>query len=108
MKAATGKTCCTLLAGDWNAALLTGDRNVLTSRDKAHQHLMETLGMTPTENAGTTRRAATHHPRAANLQDSRIDDILVTKQLIDNQLCHNEVICGTGDSDHSALMTSIS
>lgn len=106
VKAATGKKCFIILAGDWNAALLTGDRNVLTSRDKAHQHLMETLGMTLTENAGSTRRAATHQ-RAENLQDGRIDDILVTKQLIDNQICHNEVIWGTEDSDHSALMSSI-
>jgi len=105
--AATGKKCFTILAGDWNAALLTGDRNVMTTRDKAHQHLMDTLGMTPTEIAGSTKRAATHHPGAENLQDSRIDDILVTKQLIENQLCRNEVICGTGDSDHSAIMTSI-
>lgn len=105
--AATGKRCFTIPAGDRNAALLIGDRNLLTTGDKAHQHLIETLGMTPTESVGSTKRAATHRPRAANVQDSRIDDILLTKQLIDDQVCYNEVICGTGDSDHSALMTSI-
>ena len=54
--AATGKKCFTIMAGDWNAALLTGDGNVLTSRDKAHQHLMETIGITSTEDAHEIHR----------------------------------------------------
>lgn len=103
----TGRKCFTILAGDWNAALLPGDRPMLTSRDTAHQQLMETLEMVPTETRGPSKRAASHHPQAEGLQGSRIDDILASRRLIQDQSCHSEVICGTGDSDHSALLSSI-
>ena len=105
--AATGRKCFTVMAGDWNAGLLPGDRPVLTSRDAAHQQLMKDLGMVPTEPLGELKRAASHHPQAEGLQGSRIDDILASKQLIHDQECHNELICGTGDSNHSALLSAI-
>ena len=44
-----GKRCFSIMAGDWNAALLPGDKTALNTTDKAHQNLMAELCMLPTE-----------------------------------------------------------
>ena len=52
------------MAGDWNAALLEGDK--MDGADEAHQELMSELQMQPTEHNIHQQRQATHHPVADN------------------------------------------
>ena len=103
----TGCKCVSIMAGDWNAALLEGDKTTMDGADEAHQELMSELHMQPTEHNIHQQRQATHHPVADNTPASRIDDILMSHDLVPNTFPHTEVLCGTGDSDHSTLMAKI-
>ena len=103
----TGCKCVSIMAGDWNAALLEGDKATLDGEDRAHQDLMSELRMQPTENNLHQQRMATHHPVTDDIPASRIDDILMSHDLVPNTFPHTEVLCGTGDSDHSALLAKI-
>ena len=80
------------MAGDWNAALLEGDRAIMNGHDRARQLLMSELEMHPTESNLHQHRKATHHPVAEDVPDSRIDDILMSHDLVPNTFSHTEVI----------------
>ena len=103
----SGCKCVSIMAGDWNAALLEGDKATLDGQDTAHQELMSELHMQPTQSNLHHHRPATHHPVADDTPASRIDDILMSHDLVPNTFPRTEVICGTGDSDHSALLARI-
>ena len=75
------RKCFSIMAGDWNAALLEGDRAELTSDDSAHQQLIAELAMTPTQQRTEQARPATHHPQGENVPSSRIDDVLMSEGL---------------------------
>ena len=75
------RKCFSIMAGDWNAALLEGDRAELTSDDSAHQQLIAEMAMTPTQQRTEQARPATHHPQAENVPSSRADDVLMSEVL---------------------------
>ena len=84
-----------------------GRQTHTTSEDSAHQELIAELGMTPTQQRTEQDRPATHHPQAENVPSSRIDDVLMSQGLATCKSPETQVIPGTGDSDHSALLAKV-
>ena len=101
----TGCKCVSIMAGECSPA--GGRQTTLDGADKAHQELMSELHMQLTEHKIHQQRPATHHPVADNTPASIIDDILMSHDLVPNTFSRTEVLCGTGNSGHSALMAKI-
>ena len=74
------RTCFSIMAGYWNAALLEGYRPVLTSDAAAHQELIAGVAMTPTQQRTEQARPATHQ-QAENVPSCRTGDVLMLRGL---------------------------
>ena len=105
------KEVLTILGGDWNAALLRGDRHTqsqhLTTADAHHQEFIKGAHLChlPWDQSLPHRRH-TFHPHSLQLTSSRIDDILLSQQL--HALAGEEIhIQVTNDSDHSPVLATL-
>ena len=91
------KTDHIVVAGDWSAAYRAADRNSsqLSSADRSHQQLLADLHLSPTDADGDN--SGRHHTSKADAsQHSRIDDLIMERQLEDRvQTLH----CGAEQCD---------
>lgn len=77
------------LAGDWNAALLPGDRGaaapgaakVSNPCDKSHRRFVQSHELQPLDGSGPAQRTRTFIPAQNNMHASRIDDVLIPPAL---------------------------
>ena len=102
----------TIIGGDWNAALLPGDRGTRSAEhhllvDSHHQDFVSAsrLCHLPWDHSLPHRRH-TFHPHVVDQSSSRIDDILISAPL--HGLATDEThIQVTNDSDHSPLLATL-
>jgi exonuclease III len=95
-----------IVGGDWNATLYPSDRQDSSrTPERDHTNFVCELGLAPPDTALSTLpkdRSRYHHPNHEGSHPSRIDDILVSKDLAnsDNSLT---VVTASGNSDHDLL-----
>ena len=97
-----GKETKSLMMGDWNAALLPGDRssNIFYQKDLEHQHFITNTKLKPLDKSKAPNRS---HTYSHLTESSRIDDILTDFHTSSTTLTIDEGAL----SDHLPLMGRI-
>lgn len=89
-----------IVAGDMNAALFPGDaQRHAINKDKMHQDFASTMGLTSTDNNTSKHRQYTFRHKTDSHQDSRIDDIPISKRLCMAAKPVTSILHSCGDSD---------
>ena len=98
-----------VMAGDMNAALFKGDvqRDKLDIKDIRHQNFVKTLCLHTTDPVKQPHRQYTFRHRMDRSQDSRIDDILMSKSMCTEVLPSTEILNTSGDADHSPVLAKL-
>ena len=95
-----------IVGGDWNATLFPTDReNTSKCPDKDHSKFVQALNLCALDAPLSDLpggRPKSHHPNQENSHPSRIDDILVTRDLAHSE-SSLEVVTTSGSSDHDLL-----
>ncbi len=98
-----------IVAGDMNAALIPADvQRHTTNKDKAHQQFVDAMELVSADNNTSPHRQYTFRHKTDSNQDSRIDDILVSKKLCMASKPTTSILPSCGDSDHDPMLANIS
>ena len=99
-----------IIAGDMNAALFKQDvqRTKLDMKDTKHHNFIEDLHLRTTDPNKHPHRQYTFRHRTDSSQDSRIDDILISKTMCTKMPPSTEVLDTSGDADHAPILARIS
>lgn len=97
-----------IVAGDTNAALFPGDvQRHATNKDQMPQDFADTMGLASTDNNTSQHRQYTFRHRTDSNQDSRLDDILISKRLCMPIKPITSILHACGDSDHDPVLAQI-
>lgn len=97
-----------IVAGDMNAALMPEDvQRDAIKKDKAHQEFVDTVNLVSTDIGTRPHRQYTSRHKTDSNQDSRVDDILISKELCMVAKPATRILHSCGDSDHDPMLAKI-